>query len=250
MKISGVVLSRNEERRIGRCLDSLGFCDEVILIDDFSTDQTVEITKGRGGVVFQRKLEGNFAAQRNFGLKKAKNEWVLFLDADEVVSPALSLGIVRRVKETEEKGIAGYYFSRRDFFINGFLNYGETSQVKLLRLAKKSAGIWEGKVHERWIIQKRTKTMKNPILHYSHSTLADSFSRINFYSSLRADELFAQGKNASLAEVIIYPLAKFLKNYFWHWGFLDKTRGLIFALMMSWHSFLVRAKLWQFNNEP
>jgi len=249
MKISVAILSRNEEKNIIRCLESLSFCNEIILIDDYSSDKTAEIAKSRGVAVFKRKLNGDFARQRNFAFKKATNDWVLFLDADEVISPTLFSEIVRRVKEGEEKGIVGYYFSRKDFFINSFLKYGETSRVKLLRLAKKSAGLWEGKVHEEWKVTGKTELMKNPILHYSHNNLADSFAKINFYSDLRAQELFLQGKRGSLLEIIIYPMAKFIKNYFWYLGFLDKTGGLVFALMMSFHSFLVRGKLWQLRKK-
>jgi len=245
MKISAVVLTKDEEENIKRCLDSLGFCDEILIIDDYSSDQTVEIAKNRRAVVFKRKLNNNFSAQRNFGLKKASNKWVLFVDADETVSPALSSEIVRRLKKSHGKQTTGFYFYRKDFFLGHSLNYGETSRVKLLRLAKKTAGRWEGKVHEEWKVKGRSEIMKNSLFHYSHEKLTDSLEKINFYTDIRAQELADKGEGISLGQIILYPLGKFLKNYFWHQGFRDGTAGIIFALMMSFHSFLVRAKLWQ-----
>lgn len=245
LKITAVVLAKDEEGRIERCLDSLKWCDEVVVVDDYSTDRTVERAQGRGARVFKRKLNGDFAGQRNFGLKKAKGEWVLFVDADEEISSSLSQEIVRRLQKTTNNKTTNFYFKRKDFFINQWLNFGETAQIKLLRLAKKNSGAWEGKVHEVWQVKGKTGLLKEPILHYPHHDITGILGKINFYTDLRAQELAEKGIGVSLFPIIFYPLAKFLKNYLWFLGFRDGLAGLIFALMMSFHSFLVRGKLWQ-----
>jgi len=166
---------------------------------------------------------------------------VLFVDSDEVVSPELEREIREAVKDDQ---IAGYYLKRRDFVFGRELTHGETANVKLLRLAKKNAGVWRRPVHEVWLVQGNTGTLTAPILHYPHPNVAQFLSKINTYSSLNAQYLYASGIKPSLWQIIAYPKAKFLVNYVWRLGFLDGTPGVIVALMMSFHSFLTRAKLY------
>ncbi len=242
MKISAVILTKNEEKNIGRCLESLKWCDEIIVIDDFSKDRTINIAKSRGARIYQRKLGNDFSQQRNFGLKKAKNNWVLFIDADEVVPHSLATEIVRRLKKEQDR-IKGFYLRRQDFFLGQPLKYGESAKIKLLRLGKKNAGRWQGKVHEKWEIIGKKATLENSLFHYSHPNLTKCLEKINFYSSLRAQELKNQGKRSNWIKIIIFPLAKFFKDYFFLQGFKDGIAGFIFAGLMSFHSFLVRSKL-------
>ncbi len=133
--ISAVILTKNEEKNIQRCIKSLQWCEEIIIIDDYSIDNT--LSKVKGCKVFKRKLNGNFAAQRNFGLSKAKGDWVLFIDADEVVTKELQKEIVTRIKYSERNG---FYVKRKDIFLGRELNYGETGNTKLLRLSKRNSG--------------------------------------------------------------------------------------------------------------
>lgn len=252
MKVSGVVVARNEEKNIGRCLESLQWCDEIIVIDDFSTDKTKEMAEKRGAVVYQRRLDSDFSAQRNFSLKKAKNEWVLFVDADEVVSPSLAKEIVRRL---EKPDCNGFKIPRQEVFIGKRLHCADKSAYnwsfdrnKLLRLAVKSKGEWKGKVHEVWHIKGETGEMNNKLIHYSFPDITTSLKKINYYSTIRAEELFQQGKQTGIGEIIFYPLGKFLKNFFWQGGFKDKTTGFIYCLLIAFQSFLTRSKLWRIGN--
>jgi len=249
-EISAIILTKNEERNIRRCLDGLKWCDEVIVIDDFSDDGTVKISRSRGATVYRRRLAGNFSSQRNFGLKKARGRWVLFIDADEAVSPSLAKEIVRRVRGNDN--YSGFYLPRRPVFINRKLSFSDKpiwdwsiGPIYLLRLAKKDAGVWQGKVHEQWQIKGNLGRLKNPLLHYSFPNITTALKKINYYSSLRVKELLEEEGRTSATQIILYPLGKFLKNFFWHRGFQDGTRGLVFCLLMSLHSFLVRGKLWQ-----
>jgi glycosyltransferase involved in cell wall biosynthesis len=257
--LSAVVLTKNEEKNIERCLNSLDFVDEIVVVDDYSIDNTLnqiskikyqnEKTKFK---IFQRKLNSDFSKQRNFGMEKASGEWVLFLDADEEVSPDLKEEIkeVIRYATLERDDLVGFYIKRRDFFWGKEVKFGEVLKVRkkgILRLIKKGFGKWEGKVHEKLQVTSyklQVVSLKNFINHYPHPTIKDFLQEINFYSSLRANELFEQGKKTNILEIIFYPLFKFILNYFIYLGFLDEPPGFVYAFMMSFHSFLVRGKLY------
>jgi glycosyltransferase involved in cell wall biosynthesis len=241
--ISAVVLTKNEEKNIIDCLESLSFCDERIIVDDFSNDLTLELAKKSGATVYQRKLEGDFSKQRNFGLEKAKGDWILFIDADERVSNELKNEII--YKTAKRVTVEGYYIRRFDFMNGKMLEHGETAHISLLRLAKKGKGIWKGKVHETWNISSQTQVLDSALFHYPHQTINDFLAEINFYSDLRSKELFEKGVKVAWYDLIFYPKAKFIQNYIFRSGFKDGTEGMIMALMMSFHSFLVRGKLWQ-----
>lgn len=240
--ISAVVLTKNEEENIKDCLEKLTWCNEIIVVDDYSQDKTREIAKNLGAKVFRRYLNNDFAAQRNFALKKAKNDWVLFVDSDERVPKQLALEIQHVL--VKDKQIQGYHLKRQDFVFSKFLKHGETAKVKLLRLAKRRAGWWVRPVHEVWQVKGRKATLKTPLLHYPHKNIAQFLKSINTYTAIHAQALFKEGQKSSFWQIFIYPTAKFFRNYLWHFGFLDGMPGFIHALLMSFHSFLVRGKLW------
>lgn len=249
--ISAVVLTHNDETVLERCLLSITWCDEIVVVDDESTDGTLGVAKKFGVKIFTRTLSDDFAAQRNFGLEKAKGEWVLFLDSDEVVSEDLADEIKKVTSDkksfgkTQDKQVtSGFFIKRKDYFLGKWLEHGETANVQLLRLAKKAAGVWREPVHEVWDVNGTVGTLTSPLLHYPHPSVAQFLDQINYYSTLRAQYLYSQKVRPSLWEVLAYPKAKFLVNYFFHQGFYDGTSGFIVAMMMSFHSFLVRAKLY------
>jgi glycosyltransferase involved in cell wall biosynthesis len=241
--ISAVILTKDEEENIGKCLQSLSWCDEILLIDDNSADKTVEIAKKRGARVYTRALNNDFSAQRNFALEKAKGEWVLFVDADEKVTSALWYEIMSHTNNPINE-YSGFYIKRIDTMWGKELKYGEVGNIKLLRLAKKDSGKWHNNVHEVWKIHGKTLVLNNSLLHYPHPTLKKFLEEVNLYTDLRAQELYKKKKKVFWGSIILYPKAKFIQNYFLRRGFLDGLPGLVFALMMSFHSFLVRAKLW------
>lgn len=243
--ITAIVLTHNSEESIKRTLSGLRWCDERIVMDDFSTDKTVMIVKQFKAKVITRHLAGDFSSQRNYALKQARGNWVLFVDSDEVVGDALQQEILRVV---ENPNVAGYYLKRTDYFYGKALRYGETASVRLLRLAKRDAGRWERPIHEVWKIDGPTATLNEPLLHYPHPDVAQFLKEINWYSTLNAKLLFTEKKREPVWYVVIYPSAKFFVNYVWKLGFLDGMPGVIVAMMMSFHSFLTRAKLqmlWQ-----
>jgi len=246
--LSAIILTKNEEKNIIDCLDSVRFCEEIIVVDDESEDRTADLVKNyhdKKVKFYTRPIENDFSAQRNFSLSKASNEWVLYLDSDERISANLVFEIQNAIRNTDTNG---FFLKRNDVIWGKQLKFGEAGSMYLLRLARKKAGEWHGKVHEEWVIDGRVEKLTNPIIHYPHQTLREFLSEINVYSSLRAEELYVQNKHSNLFSIVFYPKAKFFMNYFLKQGFRDGTAGLIFALMMSFHSFLVRAKLYLIGN--
>lgn len=242
--ITAVILTHNDEDIIEQCLRALTWCDEVVVVDDESVDGTVEVAKKLGAKVFTRKLDGDFAEQRNFGLSKAGGEWVMFVDSDEVVTNELAAEIRQKIHDEN----VGYCVKRKDFFLGRWLLHGETMNVKLLRLAKKGAGKWKRPVHEVLDIKGKMGELEHPLLHSPHPNVAQFLEEINRYSTLNAKYLYSQGIRISWWQIIVYPKAKFFVNYFWRLGFLDGVAGLVVAMMMSFHSFLTRAKLYKLHD--
>jgi glycosyltransferase involved in cell wall biosynthesis len=248
--ISIIILTKNEEKNILDCLETVSWADEIIILDDNSIDRTVEIAKTQNLSnlkILEQELAGDFSKQRNYALSHATNEWVLFIDADERVTPELRREINDFIIEEKEKPVfKGMFIKRRDILWGRLLKHGETGHVKFLRLARKNAGTWYGKVHEKWLVDGETDSFENYLIHYPHQTISEFLQEINFYTSLRAKELLEKGEKASIVKIIAYPKAKFIQNYFFRLGFLDGLEGLVQTILMSFHSFLVRAKLWTY----
>ena len=247
--ISAVILTKNEEKNIIDCLESIAFCDEIIIVDDQSSDRTLDIVekffKGNNKLrLFKRKLEGDFSRQRNFALSKTKNDWVLFLDADERVTPLLKKEIIYKLDELKDK-VNGFYIRRENTLWGKTLRYGEFLFEKHIRLANKKFGKWSGKIHEQWEISGNKEALKNSIIHHPHESINEYLKKINYYTDIRAKELYDQGERSSILKVVFYTKGKFFYNYFLKFGFLDGIRGLIVSLLMSFNSFLVRGKLWR-----
>ncbi len=244
--ISAVILSHNSGRSITKTLASVAFCAERIVIDDFSTDDSVQCAKKAGAVVYKRRLNGDFAAQRNFGLSKTVGQWILFVDSDEIVSPKLA-GEIRKAVAID---CAGFYLKRQDWMYGRRLLHGETGSVRLVRLAKKGAGVWDRPVHETWNVKGTVGTLVNPLDHFPHPNVAQFIDEINVYSTMNAKYLYEKNIHVPWWHILAYPAAKFFVDYVWYAGFLDGTPGAIVAVMMSMHSFLTRAKLWLLWHKP
>ncbi len=183
----------------------------------------------------------DFATTRNIEIAKAKTDWVLFVDADEVVTPALEKEITEAIKS---KTYDAYYIPRLDTFLGKELRHGETGGAKFIRLARHDFGTWERPVHETWIGKGHIGTLVNPLLHHPHPTISSFLDKINHYSTLEAEYRFSQGKKSSLFHIALFPIAKFKWNYICKLGFLDGTPGAIMAIMMSLHSYLTWTKLY------
>ncbi len=248
MKLSVVILSKNEEAHIRKTLDSVAFAEEILLIDDNSSDQTRINAKRQKVAIYKKKLD-DFATQRNFGFQKAKGDWVLFIDADEVASDVLQEDIKRVVEDRESKNVA-YYIKRREHWRGRELKYGEVRKVRekgLLRLVRRNSGSWKGLVHESFNPTGPVGQLSGFMDHFPHPTLSEFLSSINFYSTLRAKELLKQGRSAGTFSIVFFPLGKFFTTFVLRKGFKDGIQGFVYSFLMSFHSFLVRTKLYQYK---
>lgn len=244
--LSVVVLTHNEEESIVDCLESVNFANEIVIIDDNSTDRTVDLAKRYTNNVHAHPLNGNFASQRNYALNLVHNSWVLFVDADERVSEKLKDEILKSI---ENKEFDGFYIKRIDNVWDFNINHGEGGKIELLRLARKDSGKWKGKVHEKWKIFGKTQILRNPLIHIPHRSVSSFIKDIDEYSELRAKELFENNKKTNFLSIILYPFGKFVLNYVIRKGYKDGIPGLLYAVIMSMHSFLVRSKLYLLTNK-
>lgn len=247
--VSTVILTKNAELYIERCIKSVLWSDEILIIDDNSEDQTSAIAKKLGVSIISHALSNNFAQQRNFALERVKGDWVFFLDSDEVVSETLKEEIQQVVLDTNRRDLTGFYIQRRDIMWGKKIYHGENGSIMLLRLGRKGFGKWEGRVHEQWHIKGRVGQLENVLYHYPHPHITEFLEEINWYTTLRAEELYQKGIRVEWFDILLYPKVKFIQNYFLRLGFLDGTAGMILALLMSLHSFLVRGKIWQLQNK-
>lgn len=240
--ISAVVLTHNSAATLSTTLKSLTFADELLVIDDHSTDETLTIAKSHKAIVTTHTLGEDFATQRNLGLQLAQGDWVLFVDSDEIVSESLANEIIQVSHAPSD--IQGYMVKREDMMWGKVLRHGETENVRLLRFAKKEAGEWVRPVHEVWQVKGLIGNFVSPLLHTPHPSVSQFLDSVSRYSTINAQYLYKQKTKIPLWHVVAYPVAKFFVNYIWRLGFLDGTQGAIVALMMSFHSYLVRSKLW------
>lgn len=224
MRLSVVVLAKNEEENIKRAIESVGFADEVIVIDDFSEDNTAAVASDLGAKVFKRHLNENFAEQRNYGLKQAHGEWNLFLDADEKLTPELKHAIL-----SLDDRYSGFYVIRQNFFLGK-----PVGRDKILRIAKKGSGKWERAVHEKWIVRGKIGKLRGAVIHQEGS-LKEIVAKTNFYSTIHAKQNAKEGKTTNLFKIIVFPKAKFIENVL-------SGKGFVFGLIHSFHSFLAWSK--------
>ena len=250
LPISVIILTKNEEKNLERCFDSVSFAKEIIVIDDNSQDNTIAIAKKHQARILQRSLDGNFSLQRNTALTLAQFPWILFIDADEVVSPELSHAIKNMLASS--KPLPAYYIRRREFYLGHEVKFGEVRRVRergLIRLMQQGSGRWIGDVHEEYIPQDATRVglLQGLLDHFPHQNLKIFLADINRYSTLRAKELYRHKVPIRIWEIVAYPFGKFLYTCIWLQGYRDGAHGFIYSFMMSFHSFLVRTKLYQYT---
>ena len=245
--VSACVIARNEADELAECLATLTWADEIVVVDDESTDDTVKVAERFSRRVLVRSKGDDFVAQRNFALDAAGGDWVLFVDADERVSEALRDAIQAAVRAPD---VDGYFLRRQDINFGYAFRYGESMRAPILRLARRKAGRFHGRVHETWNVRGATRVLKTPLQHYSHADISAFLRKVDYQSSLAATRLADEGRGANAWELVVYPLGNFVRNYVVHQGFRDGVPGLIYAALMALHPFLARAKRWERQQRP
>jgi (heptosyl)LPS beta-1,4-glucosyltransferase len=246
-KISTVILTKNEERNLPRCLESVRWADEILILDSGSTDGTLEIAKKFGAKVQQLPWEG-FGKQKQKGVDLASGEWVLSIDADEVVTPELKAEIASRL--STDNGTTGYYLKRKAYFLDRFVKHGGWYPDWVLRLFKKGKGRFTpAAVHESVILDGPAARLEADLLHYTDPDFSHYLAKLNRYTDLSALDLFEKGERGSLFKITANPAAKFFSQYFLKAGFLDGRAGFILAGASAFHVFSKYVKLWELSRE-
>lgn len=240
------IIARNEEQIIGEAIKSVKRAAEIIVIDDYSTDNTKKVSEKFGATVYKWKLNDNFSAQRNFALKKTKLPWVLFIDADEQVTPRLLKEIEKAVQDPT---VSGYRITRKDIWLGKTLHESEWGNQQLLRLAQRTHGTWERSVHETWVVEGTIKSLKNPLIHNAHKSVTSFVDHIAFHSRLHSEENRTKLKKVTVFVFITYPIVKFLLNFLIRKGYRDGIRGFLYSMFMSLHSFVAWSHLYTIQNE-
>jgi glycosyltransferase involved in cell wall biosynthesis len=244
VKISSIVITYNEADNIAECLESLKWCDEIIVVDSNSTDKTREIAKKFAPNIIITE-DKSYGQKRNIGIDKSSGEWILWLDADERITDNLR-GEIINIINNQAAGVDAYLINRKSFFINRFIRHSGWSPDYTLRLFKKSSGILsnEATVHEKMIYAGKTAKLKNLILHYTDKSFEHYIKKLNNYTTLSAKQLFDNNKKASFFDIIFRPVFTFFKMYFLKLGFLDGYMGLVLCTLSSLHVLIKYSKLW------
>jgi len=244
VKISACVIAQNEERSLGRCLQSLTFADEIIVVDGGSVDNTVQVAQQYGRVV-QQKFTG-FTAQRNRALLEAKGDWVFFLDSDEEASPELARRLKTIAGESLNQHPNCYSIRREEYFLGQKLNFGPGNPSHQWRFFKRAGVSFEGQVHEFPVFQGGIGILEEPIHHWPDLAIDRFLVKMNHYTSLEAYDRFSQGQRTSLAHAVFTFFSTFLKNGVRYQGFRNGKVGLVLVLLESISRTVRHLKLWTY----
>jgi glycosyltransferase involved in cell wall biosynthesis len=246
--ISAIVITFNEEGNLKECLESLKWCDEIIVVDSNSSDKTTQIAgEFTKNIIIADKNTTTYGEKRNLGITKASGDWVLWIDADERITPKLEDEIKTTINR--EDAIDAYMINRKSFFINRFIKHSGWYPDYTLRLFRKSTGIKFNllQVHESARFEGRTGKLKNDIIHYTVRSFEHYINKLNVYTTLSAEELHVKGKNASVIDIIFRPAFAFFKMYFLKLGILDGYMGLVLCSLSSIHVMVKYSKLYYLN---
>jgi glycosyltransferase involved in cell wall biosynthesis len=235
--VSVTIISKNEAQNITECLRSVEWASEIVVVDQFSEDETVEIAQRFGAKVFQETWHG-FAEQKNLAIDKAIGPWILSLDADERVTPALRQEIEDTLRR--ENKYSGYYISRKNFFCGRWIRHGGWYPDYTLRLFRKRDGHYEQRaVHEKIVVHGKVGYFKHPLEHFTYRSIPDFLVRLERYSRLSAQELSVKkGWWSMSSSLCLRPLFKFINMYLLRGGILDGPAGLFLAVSYAYYTFL------------
>jgi glycosyltransferase involved in cell wall biosynthesis len=241
VRLSAIVITKDEAANIGDCLDSLAFCDERIVVDCGSGDGTLMIAKQKGARVGFHEWTG-FGAQKNYALSLARGDWVLSLDADERVTPELQQAILAALDDGKADG---YEFPRRSSFCGQVMRHSGWFPDRVLRLFRRGkARFSDDVVHERVVCDGPVKRLKAPLMHYPVRRIEDAIRRMDSYSTLGGEQLAASGKPASIFKGVTHGTFAFLRTYVLRFGFLDGAAGFLLAVANAEGTYYRYVKAW------
>ena len=245
-KLTAIVTSYNEEINIKECLESVLFADEVLLVDSFSRDRTVEIARSLPKVrVVQHEYFGS-AAQKNWAMDRAEHPWVLIVDADERVTAELAREIVELLSRGPDA--AHYSIRRQNIFVDRIIRHSGWSTDKVVRLIRNGTVRYPNRrVHADMRPEGPTPTMTAPLLHYTFRSFSQYLEKFQRYAEWGAAEAFKRGKNPGVAELFFRPAWRFFRMYVLQAGFLDGRHGFVLCALQAYGVFLKWAKVWEWQ---
>lgn len=245
MRLSVVIITRNEEVNLGRCIESVKFADEVIVVDSHSEDRTVEIARQFGAKIFTVDWTG-FGPAKQYAVKQASGDWILSVDADEALSPSLAEEI-RGIVDSSP-AIDGYDMPRLTNFLGRWIRHCGWYPDRVLRLFRRGRGRFtDATVHEQLVVDGPTGHCLGNLYHHSYPTLELYIEKFNRYTTMGAEQAFERGERTSLFDLTFRPAAAFVKHYISKAGFLDGVEGLMISVLSSCAVFVKYAKLRQLS---
>jgi glycosyltransferase involved in cell wall biosynthesis len=246
-KLSVVIICFNEEKNIGHCIDSVaGVADEILILDSYSTDQTVAIAQSKGAIVKQEAFKG-FIEKKNKAIELASHDYVLSLDADETLNALLASSILQTKENFRNRA---YRMNRCSNYCGKFIRHGSWYPDAKIRLFDRRIAHWGGtNPHDKVVLQKNTPVghLKGDILHYSYHTVSEHVTQNNKLSTMAAESLFADGKKTNLLNVFVRPWWAFVVSFIFRAGFLDGLFGFVIAIQIAHMTFLKHLKLYLLN---
>ena len=243
-KITAIIPTLNEEIHIEAAIKSVDFADEIIVIDSFSTDNTVALAENYNVKIIKRKFD-DFSSQKNFAIAQAKHDWIYILDADERVTTEVRTEILSAIENP--KDYVGFYVRRSFYFCDKKVNYSGFQRDKVIRLFLKDFCKYSGLVHEKIVANGKVSFFKHKIDHFSYRNYDHYISKMNHYAAIRAKELHAKGRTVNFYHVMIKPAARFFIHYIIRLGFLDGYTGLLVAKTQAYGVLTRYIKLWHLN---
>ncbi len=251
IKISSIIIAKNEEKNISRCIESQLDCiDEIIvLVDEESIDKTLEISNSYSGVKAKKvKWEGYSKTKQN-GVDSASYDWIFWIDADEALTTELKNEIIELKNKPPKYDL--YSVPRKAFFLGRWIRHSGWYPGRVNRLFNKNKVKFSSHdVHEQLEYKGKIGSLKNDLKHYTDPNIEHYFEKYNCYTSLAANELFTKGKDFTIFDILLRPLVIFIKMYILKLGFLDGIQGFILAVFSSSYVFTKYCKLWEFKNKP
>lgn len=247
-KLSVIVITSNEERNIAGCLGTVSWADEIVVVDSTSSDRTAELAREFTDRVFVTEWMG-YAAAKDYAVRQTRNEWVLWLDADERV-PAELASEIRALLASPQPDPAGYEVARRAYFLGRWIRHCGWYPGYVVRLFQKSrARFSDSQVHERLVVDGPVGRLHHDLDHYTDETLHHYFGKFNRYTTLAAEDAVESGRRFSLTDVLFRPPFLFFKMYVLRLGFLDGVHGLILSLLSAAYVFSKYAKIWDLRRQ-
>ena len=242
--LSSIIITRNEEANIAACIASVAFADEIIVVDSGSTDRTVELARSAGARVVTTADWPGFGPQKNRALAHATKPWVLSIDADERITPALRDEIVRAVNDPAPR-FAAWDMPRKSSFCGRYMRHSGWYPDRVTRLFRREVGRFsDDVVHERVVVEGATGHLSNEMLHTTYPDLETMLAKLDRYSSASALAMFERGRTSSFLGALLRGKWAFFRTYVLRLGFLDGRMGLVLALSIAETTYYKYLKLW------